>query len=89
MGTGPSAGLLSYFFPCMSPKEQYSWPQDQIGGLVLCAIICSNAFYLLCCFIFGSITFLFSGLFFPEFLIAFFFLFEQRKLGLCHHVPMI
>lgn len=38
---------------------------------------------------FWTITFLFSRLFFPEFLIASFFLFGQRKLGLCHHVPIL
>lgn len=38
---------------------------------------------------FWTITFLFSGLFFPEFLIASFFLFGQRKLGLCHHVSIL
>lgn len=40
-------------------------------------------------FHFQTMTFLFSGLFFPEILVTFFFLFGQRKLSVCHHVPIL
>lgn len=67
-------------------KGQYPWPQDQID--FMCHHLLTHILPLTL-FHFWTITFLLSGLFFPEFLIAFFYLFAQKKLGLCHPVPMI